>query len=69
MFVLWDIVLEEVRIHVYDLQVLRKDIPTKIQYACNMSVDSHPDLEVVATAAPDPYAVCKGVYAFSVLIN
>ena len=67
MFVVWDLVLEEARIHAY--ATWHEDIGTETKYKCNMSVDTHPYLEVVVTTAPDPYAACKGAHALAVLTD
>ena len=47
--------------------MLREDIWMEMKYTCNMSVDTHPNLESAVTTVPDPYAVCEYAHALAVL--
>ena len=69
MIVVWDRVLEEVRINVYDPQVLHEDMWTEIMYTCNINVDTYPGLEVVVMTALDPYTACEDASALAVLME
>ena len=69
MFVIRDLVLTEVKNHVYDPQVSHKDMLTETKNTCNMSAETQPMLEAAVTTATGPCTICEGAHVLAMLIK